>query len=199
MKKPELTVLHSETIAAELAFNELALIPSGDNLLALNDRLGLKTPGASTVALVYPGDQVLFSDADEAEDPDKADVASVGMQDLTIFPEGALPVTIGELSEQNILESLARSLVTQAQFNQRMRVLKWGGAAAFVEMGIGATVSTMQGPGFNSGLLGIPAAGATIGGLWLWHRGWRNKPLVMPSLDELESPIMLVRQTRNTN
>jgi|GEM_PF-2894981 len=194
MKTPELSLLHSETIATQLAFDRLALAPNGEDLAALTDRLGLKTPNTLTAALVYPGDQVLFSDTEDIDDPAKADAPSAGMQDLSVFPEGTLAVSITELSERNILEGFARSLMVRGQFNKQMRVLKWGAAALMTELGVGTMGSTLQGPGFNWWLLSIPAAALTGGGVWLRYRNLPKGRPILPSLDGLKSPIRITEQ-----
>lgn len=191
MKTPELSVLHSETIGAALAVEQQVLAPSGGDLAALTDRLGLKTPDSLTAALVYPGDRRLSPNAEATDDPSKANVASVGMQDLSILGDGPLRITIGELSEQSILGGFAHSLIAREQFNQRMKVLKRGAGVVMLEVGAG---SIAQGMGSNWGLLAVPLAGATIGGLRLWLRGWRNTQPVVPSLEGLESPIRIMGQ-----
>jgi hypothetical protein len=85
--------------------------------------------------------------------------------------------------------------MTQEQLKQRVRVLRWGTVTLMTEIGVGPTISALQGPGFNWGLAGIPLAGATMGGLWLWYRGWRNQSLEMPNLDGLESPVKITAAT----
>ena len=194
MKTPELSIRYSENIAAALAFEHLALEPSGEALGALTDHLGLKTPDTVTAALVYPGDRVIFSGTETAEDPGKADVASTGLQDLSICPEGVMAVHITELSERNILEGFAYSLMERGQFNQRMRILVWGAVASMTELGISTIGSTIQGPGLNWWLLGIPAASLTVGSVWLKCRSIPKRPLIVPSLDGLESPVRIVQQ-----
>ena len=195
MKTPELSVLHSETIATHLVLDQLALAPSGEDLAALTDRLGLRTPDTLAAALVYPGDHALLSGVETAEDPAKADVPSAGMQDLSAFPEGTLAVPITELSEQNILEGFAYSLMERGQLSQRRRVLGWGTGALMTELGVATIGSTLQGPGFNWWLLGIPAAALTGGGFWVRYRGLPKGPPIVPSLDGLKSPVRIVQQT----
>lgn len=194
MKTPELSLLYSESITAALAFERLALSPNAEGLAALTSHLGLKTPDILTAAVMYPGDRVLFSDAETTEDPAKADVASSGLQDLSIFPNGTMAVRIAELSERNILEGFAYSLMVRGRFSQRMRIIRWGAGALVTELGVATIGSTLQGPGLNWWLLGIPTAALTGGGLWLRYRRLPEGPPIVPSLDGLESPVRIVRQ-----
>ncbi|HJQ09043.1 MAG TPA: hypothetical protein VJ836_06195 [Candidatus Saccharimonadales bacterium] len=182
MKPPELSVMWSPSIDTELLFNAHELAPSPDDLSALTDRLRLKTPDTLTAALLRPEERQLELEPHFSGrlDPENAS--------QTPRPPDALRVYIGELSERNILEGFAHALVAQAQLKRRMKVLTWGGAALMVEVGAG---STIQQAGSYWGLLGIPLAGATLGGLWLWHRGWRTTQQVVPSLDGLRSPIRI--------
>ncbi len=182
MKPPELSVIWSPSIDTELLFTARNLAPSPQDLSALTDRLKLKTPNVLTAALLRPEEQQLEFDPHFSGNPDRENMNQASRQ------HDALRVYVGELSEQNILKSLAHTLVIQAQLKRRLNVLTWGGVAMATEVGVG---STMQQAGSYWGLLGIPLVGATLGGLWWWQRGWRNTRHVLPSLDGLRSPIRI--------
>jgi hypothetical protein len=145
----------------------------------------LKAPDTLTAALLRLEEQQLKLESHFSGrlDPENASQAPRSPDVLHVY--------VGEFSEQNILEGFAHALVAQAQFKHRMNVTKWGAAALMVELGAG---STIQQAGSYWGLLGIPLAGATLGGLGLWRRGWRNTQLVVPSLDGLRSPVRITSQ-----
>jgi hypothetical protein len=185
MKPPELSVLWSPSVDTELLFSARELVPTPNDLTALTDRLGLKTPDTLTAAVLRPEERQL-----ELAPHFNGRLAPESASQTPHSPD-VLRVYVGEFSEQNILEGFAHALVAQAQFKHRMNVLKWGGAALMVEVGVGSTV---QQAGSYWGLLGIPLAGATLGGLGLWYRGWRSTQPVVPSLDGLRSPIRITSQ-----
>jgi len=165
--------------------NAYELAPNPNDLSALTDRLGLKTADTLTAALLRPEEQQLELESHFSGrlDPENASQAS-GSPDV-------MRVYVGEFSERNILEGFAHALVAQAQLKHRINVLKWGMTALMVEVGAG---SVIQQTGSYWGLLSIPLAGSTLGGLRLWYRGWRNAQQVMPSLDGLRSPIRITSQ-----
>lgn len=183
MKTPELSVLWSPSIDQDLLFGARELATNSGDLSLLADRLELKMPDALTVALLRPEEQRLqlephFSGRSQSEDAGHA-------PDM----DNALPVYIGELSEQNILRGLAHSLVARAQAERHTRVLIGAGTALFAEVGIGATI---QQAGSFWGLVSLPMAGATLGGVWLWQRSQRGVRPEVPSLDGLRSPIRIM-------
>lgn len=177
MKPPELSVAWSPSIDTKLLFDNRMLTPSPDDLPPLVERLGLKVPNIGAVALLRREELELYLNG-----------ALPGSFSPAPPPTDALRVYIGELSEQNILEGFAHALVARERSRRRMNVFVGGIIASVAEFSAGAII---QQAGSYWGLLGILAAGATLGSLGLWLRGQRNAGQVMPSLDGLESPVRI--------
>jgi hypothetical protein len=187
---PELTVLHSEIIGAELAYSGRELTPSSEDLIALTERLGVKTPDSITAMVMRASD--VKPPGEEATPTGVTLTHSAGGHELSPYDDGVLPIPIGEFSERNILHSFAYSLLQQAQFKKSMTVLKTAAALSMVGLGGGSIAQTL---GSNWGYAGFAVTGAALGGAWLWSRSQRNAPPIeVPNLDGLESPIKITKR-----